>query len=131
MKAIRDAPRTARRVWLATDCDREEQLIGQEILEHYAYCGMVMLVMFSAQDPQSIRHAFARAERGVWAPLRRRGPAAAGRPDLQPVVDPHRHRHARLRRAHGHRREADENPDRCHRLQARTGNPQFRFTGLF
>ena len=35
LKAIREALRTARRVWLATDCDREGQLIGQEILKHY------------------------------------------------------------------------------------------------
>ena len=34
LKAIRDALRSAKRVWLATDCDREGQLIGQEILEH-------------------------------------------------------------------------------------------------
>jgi DNA topoisomerase III len=34
LKAIREALRTAKRVWLATDCDREGQLIGQEILEH-------------------------------------------------------------------------------------------------
>ena len=61
LKAIRDALRSARRVWLATDCDREGQLIGQEILEHYSYRGMVMRVMFTAQDPQSIRDAFARA----------------------------------------------------------------------
>ena len=32
LKAIREALHTARRVWLATDCDREGQLIGQEIL---------------------------------------------------------------------------------------------------
>ena len=31
LRAIREALRTARRVWLATDCDREGQLIGQEI----------------------------------------------------------------------------------------------------
>src|ERR1700738_570479 len=37
LKAIREALRTAKRVWLATDCDREGQLIGQEILEHYKY----------------------------------------------------------------------------------------------
>jgi len=37
LKAIREALRTATRVWLATDCDREGQLIGQEILEHYGY----------------------------------------------------------------------------------------------
>jgi DNA topoisomerase-3 len=34
LRAIREALRTAKRVWLATDCDREGQLIGQEILEH-------------------------------------------------------------------------------------------------
>jgi DNA topoisomerase-3 len=62
LKAIRDALRTAKRVWLATDCDREGQLIGQEILEHYNYRGVVMRVMFTAQDPQTIRDAFARAK---------------------------------------------------------------------
>ena len=62
LMAIRDALRTAKRVWLATDCDREGQLIGQEILEHTHYRGVVMRVMFTAQDPQSIRDAFARAK---------------------------------------------------------------------
>ena len=60
LKAIRDALRTARRVWLATDCDREGQLIGQEILEHYEYRGEVLRVLFTAQDPQTIREAFGR-----------------------------------------------------------------------
>ncbi len=60
--AIRDALRTAGRVWLATDCDREGQLIGQEILEHLRYRGEVMRVMFTAQDPQTIRDAFAGAK---------------------------------------------------------------------
>jgi DNA topoisomerase III len=50
LKAIREALRTAKRVWLATDCDREGQLIGQEILEHYDYRGQVMRVLFTAQD---------------------------------------------------------------------------------
>jgi DNA topoisomerase III len=58
LKAIRDALRNAKRVWLATDCDREGQLIGQEILEHYDYRGVVMRVVFTAQDPQTIRDAF-------------------------------------------------------------------------
>lgn len=62
LKAIRDALRQAKCVWLATDCDREGQLIGQEILEHYGYRGRVMRVMFTAQDPQTIRQAFARAK---------------------------------------------------------------------
>jgi DNA topoisomerase-3 len=61
LQAIRDALRNAERVWLATDCDREGQLIGQEILEHYDYRGVVMRVIFTAQDPQTIRDAFVRA----------------------------------------------------------------------
>ena len=48
-------------MWLATDCDREGQLIGQEILEHCGYRGAVMRVMFTAQDPKTIRDAFGRA----------------------------------------------------------------------
>jgi DNA topoisomerase III len=62
LKAIREALRTAKRVWLATDCDREGQLIGQEILEHYHYSGEVMRVLFTAQDSQTIRDAFGRAK---------------------------------------------------------------------
>src|SRR3954470_17898470 len=60
--AIREALRSAKRVWLATDCDREGQLIGQEILEHYKYRGEVMRVLFTAQDSQTIRDAFGRAK---------------------------------------------------------------------
>src|SRR6202171_2730431 len=62
LRIIRDALRTAKRVWLATDCDREGQLIGQEILEHYNFRGQVMRVLFTAQDPQTIRDAFGRAK---------------------------------------------------------------------
>jgi DNA topoisomerase-3 len=62
LKAIREALRKVQRVWLATDCDREGQLIGQEILEHYEYRGQVMRVLFTAQDSQTIRDAFARAK---------------------------------------------------------------------
>ena len=54
--------RTAKQVWLVTDCDREGQLIGQEILEHYNYRGQVMRVLFTAQDFQTIRDAFGRAK---------------------------------------------------------------------
>jgi len=62
LKAIREALRSAKTVWLATDCDREGQLIGQEILEHYKYRGKVMRVLFTAQDSQTIRDAFSRAK---------------------------------------------------------------------
>ncbi len=62
LQAITVALRSARRVWLATDCDREGQLIGQEILEFCHFRGEVMRVMFTAQDPQTIRDAFAKAK---------------------------------------------------------------------
>jgi DNA topoisomerase-3 len=62
LRAIREALRSAKRVWLATDCDREGQLIGQEILEHYKYRGEVMRVLFTAQDSQTIGDAFGRAK---------------------------------------------------------------------
>src|SRR6202166_549950 len=62
LRAIREALRIAKRVWLATDCDREGQLIGQEILEHYEYRGQVMRVLFPAQDSQTIRDAFGQAK---------------------------------------------------------------------
>src|ERR1700688_4384311 len=65
LRAIREALRTATRVWLATDCDREGQLIGQEILEHYEYRGQVMRVLFTAQDSQTIRDAFGRAKPNI------------------------------------------------------------------
>ncbi len=61
LKAIREALRSARCVWLATDCDREGQLIGQEILDHYKFRGRVMRVLFTAQDSQTIRDTFGRA----------------------------------------------------------------------
>src|ERR1700727_2258781 len=62
LRAIREALRSAKRVWLATDCDREGQLSGQEILEHYEYRGQVLRVLFTAQDTQTIRDAFGRAK---------------------------------------------------------------------
>jgi hypothetical protein len=42
--------------------NREGQLIGQEILEHYDYRGQVMRVLFTAQDSQTIRDTFGRAK---------------------------------------------------------------------
>ena len=46
-------------VIIATDCDREGQLIGQEILEHLRYRGAVQRALFTAQDPKTLRQAFA------------------------------------------------------------------------
>ena len=58
LKAIAAALTRCNRVILATDCDREGQLIGQEILEHLRYRGTVERALFTAQDPKSLRQAF-------------------------------------------------------------------------
>ncbi len=56
--AIANALKRCDEVILATDCDREGQLIGQEILEHLNYRGHVRRALFTAQDPKSLRQAF-------------------------------------------------------------------------
>jgi DNA topoisomerase-3 len=60
LKAIQAALKGCDEVILATDCDREGQLIGQEILEHVGFRGRVLRALFTAQDPKTIRDAFAR-----------------------------------------------------------------------
>src|SRR5262249_12567731 len=57
--AIAAALKACDQVILATDCDREGQLIGQEILEHLQFSGIVHRALFTAQDPKSLRQAFA------------------------------------------------------------------------
>jgi DNA topoisomerase-3 len=59
LRAIAAALKACDQVVLATDCDREGQLIGQEILEHLRYRGTVHRALFTAQDPKSLRQAFA------------------------------------------------------------------------
>ena len=59
LKAIGAALKTCDQVILATDCDREGQLIGQEILEHFRYRGRVQRALFTAQDPKTLRQSFA------------------------------------------------------------------------
>lgn len=59
LQAITAALRASDEVILATDCDREGQLIGQEILEHVGYRGKVRRALFTAQDPKTLRDAFA------------------------------------------------------------------------
>ena len=56
--AIATALKRCTQVILATDCDREGQLIGQEILEHLEFRGTVQRALFTAQDPKSLRQAF-------------------------------------------------------------------------
>jgi DNA topoisomerase-3 len=60
LKAIAAALKACDDVILATDCDREGQLIGQEILEHLRYRGRVRRALFTAQDPKTLQQAFAR-----------------------------------------------------------------------
>ena len=57
-RAIAAALKRCNDVILATDCDREGQLIGQEILEHLKFRGTVRRALFTAQDPKSLRQAF-------------------------------------------------------------------------
>jgi DNA topoisomerase III len=65
LKAITAALRTCDEVILATDCDREGQLIGQEILDHLGYRGRVRRALFTAQDPKTLQQAFARLKPNV------------------------------------------------------------------
>jgi DNA topoisomerase-3 len=65
LKAIAAALRTCDEVILATDCDREGQLIGQEILDHLGYRGRVRRALFTAQDPKTLQQAFARLKPNV------------------------------------------------------------------
>jgi len=62
LKAIAAALKTCDDVILATDCDREGQLIGQEILDHLGYRGRVLRALFTAQDPKSLQQSVRPAE---------------------------------------------------------------------
>ena len=58
-EAIRNAARSADRIIIATDCDREGQLIGDEIVEYIGFRGEVMRCIFNAEDPKTLQEAFA------------------------------------------------------------------------
>lgn len=62
LSAIGSALKVANTVYIATDCDREGQLIGQEILEFYKFKGDVKRVIFNAEDPTTLKAAFAAAQ---------------------------------------------------------------------
>lgn len=57
--AIACALKGAQRVVIATDCDREGQVIGTEIIEALGFKGEVMRAMFTSEDPASLQEAFA------------------------------------------------------------------------
>ena len=94
LRAIREALRTTKQVWLATDCDREGQLIGQEILEHFNYRGQVLRVL-PPHRTQTIREAFDRARPNAeYAKLYAAAVARRQADQIsQPVAHTHRDRH--------------------------------------
>lgn len=55
---ITAALKTAERVVIATDCDREGTLIGMEILESAGYGGQVKRALFAAEDKATLARAF-------------------------------------------------------------------------
>lgn len=59
LKAIAGALKRASRVIVATDCDREGQAIADNILAHLGFQGEVLRAMFAAEDPKTLREAFA------------------------------------------------------------------------
>lgn len=56
--AIRDAARHVDQIVIATDCDREGQLIGGEIVDHIGFRGRVLRAIFNAEDAKSLQDAF-------------------------------------------------------------------------
>jgi DNA topoisomerase-3 len=57
--AIAKAIKGASRVVIATDCDREGQVIGTEIVEAMGFRGEVQRAMFTSEDPVTLKEAFA------------------------------------------------------------------------
>ena len=57
--AIARALKSAARVVIATECDREGQVIGTEIVETLGFRGEVLRAMFTSEDPATLREAFA------------------------------------------------------------------------
>ena len=55
---IKAAIASTDRVVIATDCDREGQAIGENLVRFLRFRGPVFRVMFSAEDPQTIAAAF-------------------------------------------------------------------------
>jgi len=62
LRDIRDAAKGVDTIIIATDCDREGQLIGQEIVEWLGFKGKVFRAMFNAEDPKSLQDAFAKLQ---------------------------------------------------------------------
>jgi len=80
LKAIGAALKRCDRVILATDCDREGQLIGQEILEHLGYLGTVQRALFTAQDPSRCDRRSTSSNPTASSARSMRPPSRASRP---------------------------------------------------
>lgn len=59
LDAIVSAARNADRIIIATDCDREGQVIGDEIVDYIGFKGEVLRCIFNAEDPKTLQQAFA------------------------------------------------------------------------
>ncbi|SDR47030.1 toprim domain-containing protein [Pseudovibrio sp. Tun.PSC04-5.I4] len=55
---IKQALKSADQVIIATDCDREGQAIGENLLHFYGFKGRVLRAMFTAEDEKTLREAF-------------------------------------------------------------------------
>jgi len=58
LAAIKKALKTADNVIIATDCDREGEGIGRELLDYFKYKGTAQRVIYTAVDKKSVRQAF-------------------------------------------------------------------------
>lgn len=58
LKELEQAIRSADRVIIATDCDREGQAIGENALRFFKFRGEALRAMFNAEDEASLREAF-------------------------------------------------------------------------
>lgn len=58
LDAIRAAASRVDQIIIATDCDREGQLIGDEIIDFIGFRGKVLRAMFVAQDKKTLQQAF-------------------------------------------------------------------------
>lgn len=59
---IKNALKYASEVIIATDCDREGQAIGEDIINEMKYKGPVKRAMFSNEDPDTLREAIKNAK---------------------------------------------------------------------
>lgn len=64
LRAIGELLREADDVVIATDADREGEMIGREILVHHRYSGPVQRLWLSALDEESVRKALGRLKAG-------------------------------------------------------------------